>query len=93
MSSWRIAFPKPGSHTARAPGYSFRTGVAKMPKGKGKKWKEEESRKGDKKRERATKQALRKERQYLKEGDPEFKSLSNQLATQGLRMKDVPGDG
>lgn len=67
--------------------------ACKMPKGKAKKWKEEEARKGDKKRERAARQALRKERRYFKEGDPEFKSLSNQLVCQDLRMKDVPGDG
>ena len=63
-----------------------------MPKGKGKK-KDEDTRKGNKKQERITRQGLRKERRYFKEGDPEFKSLLNQLSSQGLCMKDVPGDG
>ena len=51
---------------------------------------------GDKKKERAVKRALRTERAagaYLRPGDPDFKSFSNQLAVQGLRLQDVPGDG
>lgn len=50
----------------------------------------------EKKKERAVRQALRRERQggaYLKPSDPDFKSFSNQLAVQGLRLQDVPGDG
>ena len=38
----------------------------------------------------------RRERQaglYLSPGDPDFKSLSDQLRVQGLALKDVPGDG
>lgn len=30
---------------------------------------------------------------YIRHGDPEFKSFSEQLAQQGLRLEDVPGDG
>ena len=60
-----------------------------MPKGK----KRNDDGKKDKKKERAVRQALKRERRYLKEGDPEFRRLTDQLATQGLRLKDVPGDG
>lgn len=60
-----------------------------MPKGK----KRNDTGKKDKKKERAVRQALKRERRYLKEGDPEFKRLTDQLATQGLQLKDVPGDG
>ncbi|XP_019859968.1 PREDICTED: OTU domain-containing protein 3-like isoform X1 [Amphimedon queenslandica] len=35
----------------------------------------------------------RSERQAIKEGDPEYKSLTEQLRVQGLKLKDVPGDG
>ena len=60
-----------------------------MPKGK----KRSDNGKRDKKKERAVRQALKRDRRYLKEGDPEFKSLTDQLAIQGLQLKDVPGDG
>lgn len=60
-----------------------------MPKGK----KRSDNGKREKKKERAVRQALKRDRRYLKEGDPEFKSLTDQLAIQGLRLKDVPGDG
>lgn len=49
-----------------------------------------------KQQERSVKAALRRERKagaYLNPGDPDFKSFSNQLAVQGLALKDVPGDG
>ena len=50
----------------------------------------------EKKRERSVRQALRRERKagaYLSPGDPDFRSFSNQLEAQGLRLQDVPGDG
>ena len=50
----------------------------------------------EKKKERAVRRALRRERAggaYLQPGDPDFKSFSNQLAVQGLRLEDVPADG
>ena len=49
-----------------------------------------------KKKERAVRAAIRRERKagaYLSPGDPDFKSFSNQLAIQGLKLKDVSGDG
>ena len=49
-----------------------------------------------KRKERAVRAAHRKERKsgaYLSPGDPDFKSFSNQLAVQGLKLRDVPGDG
>ena len=50
-----------------------------------------------KREERAKRDALRKERQARKhgylEGDENFVGFSNQLATQGLKLKDIPGDG
>ena len=49
-----------------------------------------------KRKERAVKLAYRQERKagaYLCPGNPDFKSFSNQLAVQGLTLKDVPGDG
>ena len=52
--------------------------------------------KSDKQKERNIRAALRRERKagaYLNPGDPDFKSFSNQLAVQGLALKDVPGDG
>ena len=58
-----------------------------MPKGKVK-----GGCKNEKQKERATRRTLRRERRY-KEGDPEFKSLDSQLAAQGLKLKDVTGDG
>ena len=51
---------------------------------------------GVKKKERAVKQALRRERKagaYLSPGDPDFRSFANQLTVQGLRLHDVPADG
>lgn len=51
-----------------------------MPKGKGKKH-QRESKKTDKKHTRYTNH------------DPEYRSLSAQLFTQGMKLKDVPGDG
>ncbi|MCG8620540.1 MAG: hypothetical protein MJE68_00895 [Proteobacteria bacterium] len=51
---------------------------------------------GSKQQERLTRAALRRERKsgaYLNPGDPDFKSFANQLAVQGLALKDVPGDG
>ena len=50
----------------------------------------------EKKKERAVRRALRRERAggaYLQPGDPDFRSFSNQLAVQGLRLEDVPADG
>ena len=52
--------------------------------------------KSSKQQERITRAALRRERKagaYLNPGDPDFKSFANQLAVQGLALKDVPGDG
>lgn len=52
--------------------------------------------KEDKKKERAARQAQRRERAegaYLRPSDPDFRSFSHQLAAQGLRLRDVPGDG
>ena len=49
-----------------------------------------------KQKERIVRAAKRRERQsgtYLNPGDPDFKSFANQLALQGLELKDVPGDG
>lgn len=34
-----------------------------------------------------------KGRRHLKEGDPELKSLNDQLAREGLKLHDVLGDG
>ena len=51
---------------------------------------------GAKKKERVVREALRRERKagaYLSPGDPDFRSFANQLAVQGLRLRDVPGDG
>ena len=48
--------------------------------------------KPDKKEERALRQAMRREKR-LNKSDPEFHSLSSQLQSQGLKMKDVLGDG
>ncbi|XP_064385144.1 OTU domain-containing protein 3-like isoform X3 [Halichondria panicea] len=51
---------------------------------------------GSKRKERAVRAAYRQERKagaYLCPGDPDFKSFSNQLAVQGLTLRDVPGDG
>lgn len=63
---------------------------AKKGRGKG-------GEKRGKQQERVVRQALRRERKaagaYLSPGDPEFRSFSNQLAAQGLRLQDVPGDG
>ena len=63
-----------------------------MPKGR----RGKEAAKGEKKKERAVRQALRRERAagaYLKPSDPDFRSFSSQLAAQGLQLRDVPGDG
>ena len=59
-----------------------------MPKGKVKQ-------RSDKQKEKAVKRALRRERirRRYTEGDPEYQSLSKQLFSQGLKLKDVPGDG
>ena len=65
-----------------------------MPKGGRSKGHRESS--AAKKKERAVRQALRRERKagsYLSPGDADFKSFSNQLHTQGLRLRDVLGDG
>lgn len=46
--------------------------------------------------ERHAKALARRERKaglYCKPGDPDFKSLSEQLQAQGLMLKDVLGDG
>ena len=46
--------------------------------------------------ERHVKALARRERKtglYCKPGDPDFKSLSEQLQAQGLALKDVLGDG
>lgn len=63
-----------------------------MPKGSGKR----HGGGAAKKKERAVRAAYRRERKagtYLTPGDPDFKSFSNQLAIQGLKLRDVPGDG
>lgn len=65
-----------------------------MPRGKHRHGGQGRSR--GKQRERITRTALRRERKsgaYLNPGDPDFKSFANQLAVQGLALKDVPGDG
>ena len=67
-----------------------------MPKGRHGKGARGKGAAADKKQERAVRRALRRERAggaYLKPSDPDFRSFSNQLAAQGLRLKDVPGDG
>ena len=50
-----------------------------------------------KKKDRAVKRALRRERKLKasrqKLTDEEFVSFDNQLQAQGLTLKDVPGDG
>ncbi len=49
-----------------------------------------------KKKDRAVREALRKERKsgaYLDPVDPDFRSFRNQLQAQGLKVHDVPGDG
>ncbi len=51
---------------------------------------------GKKQAERHAKAVARRERRaglYCKPGDPDFKSLSEQLRVQGLALKDVLGDG
>ena len=51
---------------------------------------------GRKQAERHAKAIARRERKagsYCKPGDPDFKSLSEQLRVQGLALKDVLGDG
>ena len=50
----------------------------------------------EKKKERAVRRAHRRERAggaYLQPGDPDFRSFSNQLVVQGLRLEDVSADG
>lgn len=42
---------------------------------------------------RALARRERKAGLYLSPGDPDFKSLTEQLRVQGLALKDVPGDG
>lgn len=45
---------------------------------------------------RESRAAARRERKaglYLSPGDPDFKSLSDQLKVQGLTLRDVCGDG
>ena len=42
---------------------------------------------------RAVSRRERKAGLYMKPGDPEFKDLAAQLRVQGLRLRDVPGDG
>ena len=64
-----------------------------MPKGRQGKGGRGKIAAADKKKERAVRRALRTERAYLQPGDPDFKSFSNQLAVQGLRLEDVPADG
>lgn len=64
-----------------------------MPKGRHEKGK---AGAGAKKKDRAVRQALKRERKagaYLSPGDPDFRSFANQLAVQGLRLHDVPADG
>lgn len=34
-----------------------------------------------------------KKREAITKGDPEYKNLTEQLRGQGLKLKDVPGDG
>ena len=68
-----------------------------MPKkGRGKGGRGREEAVGEKKKGRAARRAFRRERAagaYLIPGDPDFRSFSNQLAVQGLRLEDVPADG
>lgn len=66
-----------------------------MPKGKHTKSHRKEA--AEKKRdERTVRRALQRERRqkgYLNENEEDFVAFSNQLAVQGFRVKDVPGDG
>ena len=51
---------------------------------------------GRKQAERHAKAIAKRERKaglYSKPGDPDFKSLSDQLVAQGLGLRDVLGDG
>lgn len=67
-----------------------------MPRGRQRKGRRGREAVGEKEKERAVRQALRRERKagaYLQPSDPDFRSFSNQLAAQGLRLQDVPGDG
>ena len=51
---------------------------------------------GRKHAELADKALARRERRaglYVSPGDPDFKSLSEQLEVHGLALRDVPGDG
>ena len=66
-----------------------------MPKGHHRKGKREIGRE-KKKDSSVLRQARKRERAasaYLKPNDPDFRSFSNQLAAQGLKLHDVPGDG
>ena len=67
-----------------------------MPKGRQGKGRRARDVAAEKKKERVVRQALRRERKagaYLKPSDPDFRSFSNQLAAQSLRLQDVPADG
>lgn len=58
-----------------------------MPKRKGRRGSE------GKREAKALARRERKRGLYLSPGDPDFKSLSEQLREQGLALRDVPGDG
>ena len=67
-----------------------------MPKGRHVKGGRGKEAAGEKKTERRVKKALRRERAagaYLKPSDQDFRSFSNQLASQGLSLQDAPADG
>lgn len=67
-----------------------------MPKGRQGKGGKGKIAAAEKKKDRAVRRAFRRERAggaYLQPGDPDFRRFSDQLAVQGLRLEDVPGDG
>lgn len=67
-----------------------------MPKGRHQKGQRGGEGAAMKKKDRAVRQAMRKERKagaYLIPGDPDFRSFANQLQTQGMQLQDVPADG
>ena len=74
----------------------WRGSVFGMPKGRQGKGHGNRDSAVAKKRDRVVKEALRKERKSgacLDPADPDFRSFTNQLQAQGLKLVDVPGDG
>ena len=64
-----------------------------MPKGRQGKGARGRGAAGERKKEKAVRRRERAAGAYLQRGDPDFRSFSDQLAMQGLRLVDVPGDG